>query len=80
MAKRVVDRNGNIGPTVWVDGRITGGWVQRDDGSIAHDADVPTSHAELLDAEIERLRHFVGDTRFSVRFPAPNQKPLLADV
>ena len=29
------DRSGNVGPTVWADGRIVGGWAQRDDGEIA---------------------------------------------
>jgi Winged helix DNA-binding domain len=29
------DRNGNVGPTVWWDGRIVGGWAHRADGSIA---------------------------------------------
>ena len=29
------DRSGNIGPTVWWDGRIVGGWAQRADGEIA---------------------------------------------
>ena len=29
------DRNGNGGPTAWVDGRIVGGWHQRADGEIA---------------------------------------------
>ncbi len=28
------DRNGNVGPTVWVDGRIVGGWAVRTDGSV----------------------------------------------
>jgi hypothetical protein len=79
VAARVTDRNGNIGPTVWADGRVVGGWVQRPDGSIAHDADgLSTSHRALLATEIERLRTFVADTRFSVRFPAPNQRELLA--
>ena len=78
VATRVTDRNGNIGPTVWADGTIVGGWVQRPDGSIAHDASLDTSHRRLLDTEIERLRSVVGDTRFSVRFPAPDQKSLLA--
>jgi len=49
-ARRVTDRNGNIGPTVWIDGRVAGGWVQ----------DV------------------VGEMRFSVHLPTPNQKDLLA--
>ncbi|MEU7020769.1 winged helix DNA-binding domain-containing protein [Streptomyces sp. NPDC046203] len=29
------DRSGNIGPTVWWNGRIVGGWAQRPDGEIA---------------------------------------------
>jgi hypothetical protein len=79
VAVRVTDRNGNIGPTLWVDGRVLGGWVQRPDGSIAHDAaGLTRSHRALLDVEIERLRAFVGETRFSVRFPSPNQRDLLA--
>ncbi len=78
VAERVVDRNGNIGPTVWIDGRVAGGWAQRNDGAIAHDADVPRSHRDLLETEIERLRSFVGDSRFGVRFPAPNQKSLVS--
>jgi hypothetical protein len=77
---RVTDRNGNIGPTVWVGGRIVGGWAQRADGTIAHDVDasLEAEHLELLDAEIDRLRALVGDTRFTPRFPSPNQKRLLA--
>lgn len=76
VAERVVDRNGNIGPTVWVDGRIVGGWVQRSDGEIVHDADVPATHGDLLDAEVDRVRRFAADTRFKVRFPSPNQQRL----
>ena len=78
IASRVTDRNGNIGPTVWVDGSIAGGWAQRRDGSIAHDATGLTrAQNNLLAVEIERLQAFLGDTRFSVRFPAPNQQALL---
>lgn len=29
------DRSGNVGPTVWWDGRIVGGWAQRNDGEVA---------------------------------------------
>lgn len=78
VASRVTDRNGNIGPTVWVDGSVAGGWVQRRDGSIAHDATGLTRAAnDLLAVEVERLRAFLGDTRFRVRFPAPDQQALL---
>ena len=78
---RVTDRNGNIGPTVWADGRVVGGWAQRSDGTIAHDVDLRqlgAEHRDLLDVEIERLRTLVGDTRFTPRFPSPTQKHLLA--
>lgn len=80
VAARVVDRNGNIGPTVWLDGRVVGGWAQRQDGTIAHDVDTTAlnhTHRQLLGVEIDRLRETVGDSRFSVRFPSPNQKTLL---
>lgn len=77
---RVVDRYGNIGPTIWVDGHIVGGWVQRPDGEIAVELlrDVPPGGRRLIDDEIDRIREFVGDTRFRVRFPSPNQADLLA--
>ena len=33
-AGELFDRNGNAGPTIWVDGRVVGGWSQADDGEI----------------------------------------------
>lgn len=80
IAARVTDRSGNIGPTVWVDGRIVGGWVQRSDGEIATEIlrHLDTAHRRLVDAEIERLRAAVSGRRFRVRFPSPNQRSLLS--
>ena len=31
---QLFDGNGNVGPTVWVDGRVVGGWAQRPDGEV----------------------------------------------
>ena len=78
--RRVMDRNGNVGPTVWADGRVVGGWAQRPDGEIAIELDTKLSgtHRDLLDAQVSRLRHFVGGTRFRARFPSPNRPDLLA--
>jgi hypothetical protein len=78
-AKRVMDTNGNIGPTLWADGRIVGGWVQRPDGAIAteHTQPITRDHERLFTAEIDRIRDFLGDTRFKVRFPSANQTDLL---
>ena len=75
----VFDRNGNGGPTVWVDGRIVGTWVQRRDGTVAVHLVSPVDaarKAEIDDAAV-RLRELLGDVRFSVRFPAPAQAALL---
>ena len=35
-APALFDRSGNVGPTVWYDGRIVGGWAQRADGEIVY--------------------------------------------
>jgi hypothetical protein len=74
------DRNGNGGPTVWVDGRIVGGWVQRADGTIAlrlleH---VGAERSAEIDDAAHRLEGLLGAVRFSVRFPAPLQSELRA--
>ncbi len=33
-APRLFDTDGNVGPTLWWDGRIVGGWAQARDGQI----------------------------------------------
>jgi hypothetical protein len=81
VAARVVDRNGNIGPTIWADGEVVGGWAQRADGELALEVQRPLGedHRDLLQIEVERVKRFVGDARFRVRFPSPNQSDLLAE-
>jgi Winged helix DNA-binding domain len=76
----IFDRNGNGGPTVWVDGRIVGGWVQRRDGRIAVRllTDIPAYPRAAIDRAARALEELLGDVRFSVRFPAPLQAELLA--
>lgn len=76
---RVFDRNGNAGPTVWADGNVVGGWAQRPDGSFALELQRPLSsrQQQLLQIEVERVRNVIGEARFRVRFPSPNQKQLL---
>lgn len=79
VAARVTDRSGNIGPTVWMDGRVIGGWAQRPDGEIGMDLceSVPEERNVLMDAAVARLAAFLGDDRIRVRFPSPNQAELL---
>jgi hypothetical protein len=79
LVPRLFDRFVNAGPTIWMDGRIVGGWAQRPDGTLALDLPdgFPSERRSELDAAVERLRAFVGDIRFRPRFPSPNQKELL---
>lgn len=72
------DRNGNIGPTVWVDGRIVGGWSQRPDGEIVVELleDVGADHRAMIESDAARLAAAIGDTVVKPSFPTPLQKRL----
>lgn len=74
------DRNGNAGPTLWVDGRIVGAWAQTRDGEIhTHYFErVAQRRRRQLDDRIGELKAMVGEARFSVRFPSVIQAILLA--
>jgi Winged helix DNA-binding domain len=67
------DRNGNGGPTAWVDGRIVGGWHHRKDGTIAMQvaADVGAEARTALAERAAVIERLLGDVRFSVRYPSP---------
>ena len=76
---RLFDRNGNVGPTIWADGRVVGGWVQRDDASIVFELLEPISddHHDLFGEEIARIEGALDGVAVRPRFPSRNQKPLL---
>jgi hypothetical protein len=68
----------NIGPTVWVDGRIVGGWAQRADGEVAFRLleDVGTEAAAAVAAEAERLTTWLGAIRVTPRIRTPLEREL----
>ncbi|WP_329281028.1 winged helix DNA-binding domain-containing protein [Streptomyces sp. NBC_00691] len=72
------DRSGNIGPTVWWDGRIVGGWAQRPDGEIVHRmlTDAGSAAGRVIGAEAERLAGWIGDVRVTPRFRTPLEREL----
>ncbi|MEY2401115.1 MAG: hypothetical protein QOJ08_1226, partial [Ilumatobacteraceae bacterium] len=76
----IFDVNGNAGPTIWVDGRVVGGWAQRKSGEVVFHLfeDLPARRARTIATEAERVRDLIGEARVNVRFPAPMQKELLA--
>ena len=77
--ERLFDRSGNIGPTVWWEGRIVGGWAQRkDDGEVvlALLEDLGADAAAAIDAEAQRVRDWIGDVRVTPRFRTPLEREL----
>jgi hypothetical protein len=72
------DRNGNAGPTVWIDGRVAGGWAQRKTGAVVFELleDVGREATEAIAAEAARLQSWLGDVRVTPRFPTPLQRRL----
>ena len=73
------DRSGNIGPTVWCDGRIVGGWAQRKaDGEIRVRLleDVGAEADRAVAEEAERLRAWIGEARVTPRFRTPLEREL----
>ncbi|MEU9341274.1 winged helix DNA-binding domain-containing protein [Streptomyces sp. NPDC048278] len=73
------DRSGNVGPTVWWNGVVVGGWAQRRDGEIVWRIPDPGVRAEAeqaVAAEAERLRGWVGPARVTPRFRTPVEREL----
>ncbi|MFJ8331062.1 winged helix DNA-binding domain-containing protein [Streptomyces sp. NPDC094437] len=74
------DYSGNIGPTVWWNGRVVGAWAQRPDGDLTWRALVPGGvgrEAETaIDAEVTRLRTWLGPARVTPRMRTPAEREL----
>lgn len=75
---QLFDRTGNVGPTIWADGTVVGGWVQRKSGEIATRL-LTEVGVEIEQAILDRaawLADFLGAARVSSRFPCPLEKSL----
>ncbi len=73
------DRSGNIGPTVWCDGRIVGVWAQRKASGevvVRRLEDVGAEAASAIGAEAARLQDWIGDVRVTPRFRTPLEREL----
>ncbi|MEU1484912.1 winged helix DNA-binding domain-containing protein [Streptomyces sp. NPDC005752] len=72
------DRAGNIGPTVWWNGGIVGGWAQRPDGELVWRllSDIGREASLLIEAEAARLSAWTGDSRMTPRFRTPLEREL----
>ena len=74
------DRNGNAGPTIWLDGRVVGGWGQRPDGEVVTRLleDVGSEAAAAIEARAAALTAWMEGVRIMPRFPTPLQRELSA--
>jgi len=74
------DRTGNVGPTVWWDGRIVGGWAQRASGEVVYRLleDVGRDVTVAVEASAARLTEWIGDVRVTPRFRTPLERELVA--
>jgi hypothetical protein len=72
------DRNGNVGPTVWVDGRIVGGWAQRASGEVVFRLleDVGTEATRKITTAAAALSTWIGPARITPRFRTPLERTL----
>lgn len=70
------DTAGNAGPTAWCNGRIVGGWRQREDGSVELQLleKLPRREMSALTARADELTEWFGGVRVLPRFPSPLSK------
>lgn len=78
LRPRLFDRNGNAGPTIWVDGRVVGGWVQRPDGEVVTQVltDVGADALAVIDAQAGAVQEWLGDAVVIPRFRTPLEQQL----
>lgn len=74
------DTNGNVGPSVWCDGRVVGGWTQRADGEIVTELlvtdGVGREARAAIDGEAARIAAFFADVRIKPSFRTPLERRL----
>lgn len=74
------DRTGNIGPTVWSDGRVVGGWAQRPSGEVVTRllTDIGAGATAAVEAESARMQEWIGPARVIPKFRTPLDRELAA--
>jgi len=74
--KALFDTNGNVGPTVWVDGRIVGGWAQRSDGRVVHRVleEVGEEASQRIVAACDALTEWLDGVVAAPRFRTPLER------
>lgn len=79
-APLLFDRTGNIGPTVWWEGRVVGSWAQRASGEVVYRflEDAGSEATAAVEAEAARLQSWLGPLRVTPRYRTPVERELSA--
>lgn len=74
------DTSGNAGPTVWLNGRIIGGWAQRPTGEIAVKLgeDVGKEATAAIATQADNVAKWLAGVRVIPRFRTPTERELSA--
>ncbi|MCA9671646.1 MAG: AlkZ family DNA glycosylase [Myxococcales bacterium] len=72
------DRSGNIGPTVWLDGRVVGVWAQRTSGEVAYRLleDIGTAAQRDIAQAAAELTRWMDGVVATPRFRTPLEREL----
>ncbi|SEQ17408.1 winged helix DNA-binding domain-containing protein [Lentzea albida] len=72
------DRAGNVGPTVWANGRVVGGWAQRSTGEVVYRLleEVSAEEQERVDEAAERCSTWLGGVGVVPRMRTPLEREL----
>ena len=75
---QLFDTNGNAGPTIWVDGRIVGGWAMNKGGHVVYELleDVGAESEELIEGRVAELEDWFGEVTITPRFRSNHDKKL----
>lgn len=77
-AAALFDRNGNVGPTIWLGGRIVGGWAVDTDGRVRTRLleDLGADAEARVAQEAEALEGWLDGTPITPRFRTPLERKL----
>jgi hypothetical protein len=77
-APALFDRTGNVGPTVWWEGRVVGGWAQRPSGEVVYRLleHIGTDATAAIADEAAALQSWLADARVTPRFRTPLEREL----
>jgi hypothetical protein len=76
--EQLFDRNGNAGPTIWLEGRVVGGWACDPSGQVVTRALEPLTRKQqrAVDEAAFELSQALAGERVQPRFPVPLSKEL----